>query len=178
MRFYAHSSSMPRTKQRSIRWAKPRPPCRYAGRVPTQPDASSPTRSGTTTTGAEKSLTMTAAGGCPTTASAENLYVWCRVCHSLCNLESNIILCSLNTAVAAKKWEDKDQTTTKYLSWKQSHVWSINFMGSAGAMEPFGTLALFQRSVGHNLRYKYLVSDGDTKMFLLLSQEQVYGPNP
>ena len=44
-------------------------------------------------------------------------------------------------------------------------------------MEPFGTLALFQCCLGYNLRYKYLISDGDSKTFSLLSQEQVYGPN-
>ena len=46
------------------------------------------------------------------------------------------------------------------------------------AMEPFGTLALFQRSLGYNLRYKYLISDGDSKTFPLLSHEQVYGTGP
>ena len=51
-------------------------------------------------------------------------------------------------------------------------------MGSAGAMEQFATLAHFQCSLGYNLRNKYLISDRDSKTFSLLSQEQVYGPNP
>ena len=45
-------------------------------------------------------------------------------------------------------------------------------------MEPFGTLALFQRSVGYNLRYKYLISDGESKTSALLSRKQVYGTDP
>ena len=45
-------------------------------------------------------------------------------------------------------------------------------------MEPFGTLALFQHSVGYNLRYKYLISDGESKTSALLSREQVYGTDP
>jgi hypothetical protein len=77
-----------------------------------------------------------------------------------------------------KKWENENQTQAEYRAWKENHVCSINFTGSAGAMEPFGTLALFQRSVGYNLRYKYLVSDGDSKTFALLSREQVYGTDP
>ena len=74
-----------------------------------------------------------------------------------------------------KKWEGKDQTTTEYHTWKQQHDCSINFTSSAGAMEPYGSLALFQRSLDYNIRYKYLISDGDSKTFALLSREQVYG---
>ena len=36
----------------------------------------------------------------------------------------------------------------------------------------------FQHSLAYNLLYKYLISDGDSKTFSLLSQEQVYRPNP
>ena len=77
-----------------------------------------------------------------------------------------------------KKWEGKDQTTDEYRMWKDQHVCTANFTGSAGAMEPYGTLALFQRSLDYNLRYKFLISDGDSKTFALLSNEQVYGTDP
>lgn len=77
-----------------------------------------------------------------------------------------------------KKWENKDKTQPEYQAWKENHSCSINFSGSAGSMEPYGTLALFQRSLGYNLRYKYLVSDGDSKTFSLLTQEKVYGSDP
>ena len=63
-------------------------------------------------------------------------------------------------------------------AWKENHVCSINFTGSAGAVEPFGTLAIFQRSVGYDLRYKCLISDGDSKTFALLGRQQVYGTDP
>ena len=69
----------------------------------------------------------------------------------------------------------KKQTTQEYEDWKQSHVCTINFCGSAGAMEPIGTLTLFQRSLDHRIRYKYLISDGDSKTFSLLRNEDVYG---
>ena len=55
---------------------------------------------------------------------------------------------------------------------------SINFTGSAGAMEPLGTLELFQRSVSHKLRYKYMISDGDSKTHSFLISESVYGSEP
>ena len=61
---------------------------------------------------------------------------------------------------------------------RETRLLAINCSGSAGAMEPFGTLALFQRSVDHNLRYKYLISDGDSKTFSLLCREKVYGGEP
>ena len=61
---------------------------------------------------------------------------------------------------------------------RETRLLAINCSGSAGAMEPFGTLALFQRSVDHNLRYKYLISDGDSKTFSLLCRGKVYGGEP
>ena len=77
-----------------------------------------------------------------------------------------------------RKWENKDQSTSEYLAWKEKHVCTINYSGSAGAMEPFGTMALFQRSLEYNIRYKYMVSDGDSKTFSLLTRESVYGTDP
>ena len=52
----------------------------------------------------------------------------------------------------------------------------MNFAGSAPAMEPHGSLQLFQRSLQYNLRYTHLISDGDSKTFSLLTSLQPYGP--
>ena len=77
-----------------------------------------------------------------------------------------------------KYWEGKDQATDAYRRWKDAHVCDANFVGSAGAMEPKGTLEMFQRSLEYKLRFKHLVSDGDSKMHSLLLQQQPYGPDP
>ena len=69
----------------------------------------------------------------------------------------------------------KPRTQMSTIRGKASMFATIHFTGSAGAMEPYGSLALFQRSLGYSLRYKYLISDGDSKTFALLSHEQVYG---
>ena len=42
-------------------------------------------------------------------------------------------------------------------------------------MEPQGTLEMFQSSLSHGLRYKWLISDGDSKTHSLLLREQPYG---
>ena len=42
----------------------------------------------------------------------------------------------------------------------------INFTGSSPAMEAEGAVVLWSRSVAtHNLRYRWMVSDGDSKAF-------------
>ena len=76
-----------------------------------------------------------------------------------------------------KHWESRDQSSPEYQQWKESHAaqCSMNFDGSAPAMEPHGTLQLFQRSLQYNLRYTHLISDGDSKTFSLLSRLQPYG---
>ena len=65
---------------------------------------------------------------------------------------------------ACKHWEKQGKTTEKYRTWKESHTaeCKMNFTGSAGAMEPVGTVEMFQSSMSHGLRYKWLVSDGDS----------------
>lgn len=52
---------------------------------------------------------------------------------------------------------------------------TIYFLGSAGAMVPQGTLEMFLSSLQHNLRYKWLISDGVSKMHALLLKKQPYG---
>ena len=78
---------------------------------------------------------------------------------------------------ACKHWEAQDHTTDEYKAWKESHtpVCSTNFSGSAGSMEPKGTLEIFQSSLSYGLRYKWLISDGDSKTHALLLREQPYG---
>lgn len=58
------------------------------------------------------------------------------------------------------------------------HVCSANYSGSAGGMEPNGTLQLFKKSMTDKIRYKYLISDGDSKTHSLLLEEQPYGSDP
>ena len=74
-----------------------------------------------------------------------------------------------------KRWEDYDTSSQGYADWKASHVCTVNFTGSAGAMEPIGTLRMFQRSLDHNIRHKSLISDGDSKTFSLLQSKNIYG---
>ena len=74
-----------------------------------------------------------------------------------------------------RKWENKDTTSQEYIDWKQNHECSANFQGSSCSMEPSGTLELFQRSLQHGMRYKYLISDGDSKSHNMLLQQQPYG---
>ena len=57
-----------------------------------------------------------------------------------------------------KQWDDRDKSSAAYAEWKAKHDCSINFSGSAGAMEPIGTLKMFQCSLNHLLRYKSLIS--------------------
>ena len=65
---------------------------------------------------------------------------------------------------ACKHWEAKDHTTEEYKEWKESHApdCSVNFSGSAGSMKPKETLDMFRSSLSHGLRYKWLISDGDS----------------
>ena len=59
-----------------------------------------------------------------------------------------------------------------------NHDSAINFSGSAEAMESSGTLKMFQRPLHHHLRYNSLISDGDSKTFSILENEQEYGSHP
>ena len=64
-----------------------------------------------------------------------------------------------------RKWEGKDQTSKEYLEWKEDHIecCTANYAGSSGGMEPHGTMKMFNRSLDEKIRYKYLISDGDSK---------------
>ena len=54
----------------------------------------------------------------------------------------------------------------------------MNFGGSSPAMEAEGALILWSGSLEkHNLRYKLMVSDGDSKAFTKVKESEVYGPD-
>jgi hypothetical protein len=77
--------------------------------------------------------------------------------------------CSLKKSVC------KDDA--KFEEWRTQHLASgecdINYEGSSPAMECDGAVTLWKRSIEkHNLRYKWMVSDGDSKAFT--SVEDVY----
>lgn len=68
----------------------------------------------------------------------------------------------------------KPKVTEELEQWLLTHKCDINFVGSSPAMEPEGAVVLWGRSVEtHNIRYKWMVSDGDSKAFS--SVEDVYG---
>ena len=64
------------------------------------------------------------------------------------------------------------------LDWWEGHQASceVNYCGSSAAMESTGVLAIWKRSVSKNmLRYTQMISDGDSKIFKLLSYQLPYG---
>ena len=74
--------------------------------------------------------------------------------------------------IGCRQWDSKDKTSHEYLTWKVSHVCSANYKGSSGGMEPDSTVQMFKRSLDYNLRYKYLISDGDSKSHSLILEKQ------
>ena len=77
--------------------------------------------------------------------------------------------------VGCHRWDGKDKTSEDYLRWKAGHVCNVDYEGSSGGMEPHGTLKMFQRSLDFHLRYRYLISDGDSKSHNLILKSQPYG---
>ena len=74
-----------------------------------------------------------------------------------------------------RKWEKHDKKSQEYLRWKAKHICDANYEGSSGGMEPHGMVMMFQRSLDFRLRYKYLISDGDSKSHSLILESQPYG---
>lgn len=77
------------------------------------------------------------------------------------------------TCISLKKIKTSDPQ--KYEESNIAHQMDclINHKGSAPAMEVFGTKNIFERSLAkHNLRYIYLLGDGDTKSFTAV--ENIY----
>lgn len=66
-----------------------------------------------------------------------------------------------------------------YQLWKERHVCQKNSSKKSGEMEVEAGLMLFQRSLKkHNLRYTTILSDGDSRTFLALQEDKVYGYIP
>ena len=73
--------------------------------------------------------------------------------------------------MSVKKRKCSDEV---FEEWLLEHKCDINFAGSSPAMESDGASVLWGRSIDHhNLRYKWMVCDGDSKAFN--SVEHVYG---
>lgn len=78
----------------------------------------------------------------------------------------------------AKKETQCNGNEEMFEEWRREHVAAgecdINFTGSSPAMESEGAAVIWKRSIQlHNLRYKWMVSDGDSKAFNTV--ENVYG---
>lgn len=55
-------------------------------------------------------------------------------------------------------------TEEEFKEWQLKHEGDINFLGSSPAMEIEGATVLWKRSIeAHNMRYRWMVSDGDSK---------------
>ena len=69
-------------------------------------------------------------------------------------------------------------SSDEILDWWEGHQASceVNYCGSSSVMESTGALAIWKRSVSKNkLRYTQMISDGDSKIFKLLSNQLPYG---
>ena len=67
----------------------------------------------------------------------------------------------------------KKVTNEEFEEWLLEHDCDINFVGSSPAMESEGAVVLWKRSLeNHNMRYRWMVSDGDSKAFS--SVEEIY----
>ena len=72
-------------------------------------------------------------------------------------------------------WELKKVNVDAYNNWKETHICSINHVGSAGAMEVVGMKRMFARYVRlHCLRYTFFIEDGDTKSFEEICKSDIY----
>lgn len=66
-----------------------------------------------------------------------------------------------------------------YEEWKENHVCQRNTTKKAGEMEVEAGLILFKRSLErHSVRYTTVLSDGDSRTYLALQEENVYGYIP
>ena len=76
----------------------------------------------------------------------------------------------------------KDEDFESYVKGMAAHMeagnCSINYEGSSNAMEMEGASIMWNRSLEkHNLRYSFMVSDGDSKAFNKVSENNNYGCN-
>lgn len=71
--------------------------------------------------------------------------------------------------------DDIKNDPESYNLWRESHICSINYEGSAPSMEPAGALRIFKRSIeNRGLRYIHYYGDGDSKSYSTV--KDVYGP--
>ena len=82
------------------------------------------------------------------------------------------------TCQSCKLKKDRCNSDEEFEEWKMEHIASggcdVNFHGSSPAMEAEGAKVLWNRSLQrHNLRYKWMVCDGDSKAFNAV--EETYG---
>lgn len=93
-------------------------------------------------------------------------------------LDSKVIT---KTCEYCKQWEcRRESEPEKFHEWKAEHIRTgkcqINFEGSSSAMEANGAEILFSRSVArHNMRYRWMISDGDSKAYTRVVEKDVYG---
>ena len=69
---------------------------------------------------------------------------------------------------------EMNTSSDEFLDWSEGHQASceVNYCGSSSMMESTGALAIWKRSVSKNmLRYTQMISDGDSKIFKLLSDQ-------
>lgn len=74
---------------------------------------------------------------------------------------------------------DLHQNSAEFAFWYEGHKPNCqkNFDGSSCSMEMCAALAIWNRSVKHNMRYTTVLSDGDAKTYQQLVKNSVYGPN-
>ena len=73
---------------------------------------------------------------------------------------------------------EMNTSSDEILDWWDGHQASceVNYCSSSSAMESAGALAIWKWSVSKNmLRYTQMISDGDSKIFKLLSDQLSYG---
>ena len=73
---------------------------------------------------------------------------------------------------------EMNTSSDEILDWWEGHQASceVNYCGSSSAMESTGALAIWKRYVSKNkLKYTQIISDGDSKIFKLLSDQLPYG---
>ena len=79
----------------------------------------------------------------------------------------------------ARKKTELGEESPEFNEWYKGHKseCSRNHEGSSGAMEMKAAEAIWKRSESFNLKYKTMVSDGDSKTVQHLNESKVYGPD-
>ena len=76
---------------------------------------------------------------------------------------------SKNCKACCLKEPLKHSDPVSYANWRNSHICSFNYKGSAPGMEPEGAKCIFERSIEKNkLRYTEYLGDGDSKSYSIV----------